>query len=225
MKKFILTAVVMAALTAPVLARTTPDRLKKTRQPEAIPAAAFEGDAEVARRKAVALAKSLRLSGRGSFLQGLGMKALVDGDLAASKAAFQRMIDDRPDSDEGFLQLASAAEAAGDQAEAANLYSEAMVRRPDLAAFYRHRRGQVLFEAAQWGLALKDAEAGLEAAPRDPDLLRLRTKCLINLGNYAAAVNSYNAALTHGRRARTGEDDWICGKLSGQGLEAQGCPR
>lgn len=188
-----------------------------------VPTPAFEGDAESARKKAVALTKSLRLTGRGAFLQGLGMKALVGGDLAGSKAAFQRMIDENPGSDEGYLQLASAAEAEGDAAEAARLLTAAMERSPDIAPYYRNRRGKVLFEAGRWDLALKDADAGLSASPRDPSLLRLRAKCLVNLGDFAAAAASYGAALTHGRRQRTGEDDWLCRKLLAGGFDAPGC--
>lgn len=196
------------------------------RRPDAAgapPPATFEGDAEAARRKAAALAKSLKLSGRGAFLQGLGMQALLAGDYVGSKAAFQRMIDEDPNHDEGYLQLASAAEASGDPAEAARLYTRAMELRPDLAPYYRNKRGKVLFEAGRWDLALKDADAGLTASPKDPDLLRLRSKCLINLGDYAGAASSYDAAQTHGRRLRTGEDDWLCGRLLSQGFSAKGC--
>lgn len=186
-------------------------------------AQAFETDADAASRKVIALAKQFRFSGRMVFLQGQGWRSMLAGDFRSSKAAFQKMIDEDPESDEGYLQLATVAESAGDAAEAARLYSEALARRPDLAAYYRKRRGAVLFDAGRWDLALQDAEAGLAASPRDPDLLRLRAKCLIYSGDFARAAASYNDALTHGRRKRTGEDDWLCGKLASQGLGAKGC--
>ena len=186
-------------------------------------APAFEVEVETAGRKAIALAKQLHLSGRLEFLQVLGLRDLLAGDIPASKAAFQRMIDHDPEHDEGYLQMATVAESEGDPAEAARLYTEALARQPDLAAFYLKRRGGVLFEAQRWDLALKDAEAGLEASPRDPDLLRLRAKCLIHSGDFARAAASYNASLTYGRRARTGEDDWLCGKLASRGFAAKGC--
>lgn len=206
-----------AASAPPIIRRETPPQEERT--------GSFEGDAETGRRKAVAQAKELRLDGRGLFLQGLGMQALVARDVDAGKAAFRRLLAQNPDSDEGYLQLASAAELEDDPAEAARLYSEALVRRPDLAPFYRERRGKVLFEAGRWDLSLKDAEAGLASSPKDPDLLRLKAKCLINLGDAAAAAASYDASMTHGRRARTGEDDWICGRIAEAGTKSKACTR
>lgn len=219
------TSLLAAALIAASLATASPRTAeggKKPRTDEA-PSPAFEKDAEAARKRAVERAKELRLRGKGPFLRAAGMKAVIEGDLESGKAAFERLVAAEPDNDEGYLQLAATAEMSGDPAEAARLYTEAMRRRPDLAGYYLERRGRVLFQAERWDLALADAEKGLEAKPDDGDLLRLRAKSLINMGNFAEAAASYQKSMAGGRRVKTGEDAWICSSLKGRGQNPEAC--
>lgn len=212
-------ALVMAAhLTS---AAATPRRDAKPADEPSAPV--FERDAEGARKKAVEKAKELRIRGKGPFLKAAGMRSVLQGDLDGAKESFRGMLAADPKSDEGYLQLASAAEMSDDPAEAARLYTEALARRPDLAVFYLGRRARVLFQAGRWDLALKDADEGLKQGPKDGDLLRLRAKSLINLGRYAEAAASYDEASQNGRREKTGEDAWVCSSLKSRGVPADAC--
>ncbi|MER8237475.1 tetratricopeptide repeat protein [Streptomyces sp. NPDC094049] len=119
------------------------------------------------------------------------------GQYEEAEEAIQRMADLRPDSP-SLARASYAAELRGDTSRATTLMERALraAGTPDERAFARTHLSSLALGSGDATTALRQAQAGLAIAPRDPGLLEARARARAAGGNGEQAVADYTAAIS-----------------------------
>lgn len=186
----------------------------------------FEGDAASTKRRAKQLTDSLRVRGKGPFLENMGVRAVYEKDYTEANKAFGALIDAEPQSRSGYHNLATSLFMSGDYSGAAAMYGEALKRSEtrdqylDVLAL----KAEAHLQAGNGAAALSDTEEGL-ADPRPPARMFLvRTRALLGVRDTSQAAATYLAfRKTHPRLKRTNEDAAICRSFKNKGIDIEPC--
>ena len=184
----------------------------------------FEGDAASTKRRAKQLTDSLRVRGKGTFLEYMGVRAVYEKDYAEANKTFGALIDAEPQSRAGYHNLATSLFMSGNYAGAAAMYGEA-VKRSETRDDYLDAlalKAEAHLQAGNSAAALADTEEGL-ADPRPPARMFLvRTRAFLGVRDASQAAATYLAyRKAHSRVKPTNEDEAICRSLKNKGMDLE----
>lgn len=186
----------------------------------------FEGDADSTKRRAKQLTDSLRVRGKGPFLENMGVRAVYEKNYADANKTFGALIDAEPQSRAGYHNLATSLFMSGNYAGAAVMYGEAVKRSENRDDYLDALalKAEAHLQAGNSAAALADTEEGL-ADPRPPARMFLvRTRAFLGIRDASQAAATYLAyRKAHSRVKPTNEDAAICRSLKNKGMDLEPC--